>query len=242
MTEEADSGPLLSLEGVSKVYGAGDAQVHALRKVDLTIQRGEFVAIMGPSGSGKSTCLNLLGCLDRPSSGTYRFRGVQVEGLDPDRLALLRRSYFGFIFQNYHLLPRTRADENVELPLIYRGIDRSERVQRVGWALDRVGLSNRAKHTPEELSGGQQQRVAIARAIVSHPSLLLADEPTGNLDSERKSEIMNLLSELNQSLRITIAMVTHEPEMAAFSSRVVTFRDGLVASDLPNCAGGSSVV
>jgi len=223
--------PLVELRDVYKVYGQGESEVRALAGANLRIDDGEFVAVMGASGSGKSTCLNMLGCLDVPTSGEYLFRGVDVGKLTLDQLALLRRNYLGFVFQGFNLLARTSAVENVELPLIYRRVGAAERRRRALQALEDVGLGSRAKHTPAELSGGQQQRVAIARAIVTKPQLLLADEPTGNLDSARKVEIMKLLVELNQTRGITIAMVTHESDMAQFVSRTVTFRDGLVEWD-----------
>lgn len=232
MSGSGDTAPsFIELRNVKKIYGKGDAEVRALAGVDLRIPEGQFVAIMGPSGSGKSTCMNLLGCLDTPTSGHYYFQGVDVAQLNRDQLALLRRHYLGFVFQGFNLLPRTPAQENVELPLIYRGLRRAERQARARRALADVGLQGRESHTPAELSGGQQQRVAIARAIVTDPLLLLADEPTGNLDSSRKIEIMNLLVELNRTRKITIAMVTHEPDMAAYASRVISFRDGLIESD-----------
>lgn len=223
--------PLLELEGVSKIYGEGDATVRALDDVSLVVSGGEFVAIMGSSGSGKSTCMNVLGCLDVPSRGAYRFRGVDVSDLSRDQRALLRRYYLGFIFQGFNLLPRTSALENVELPLLYRGMAGSARRARAMAALDAVGLAGRAKHTPGELSGGQQQRVAIARALVSEPAVILADEPTGNLDSKTSREILEMLSALNTDQGITIAMVTHEEEMARFARRVVRFHDGRIAED-----------
>jgi ABC-type lipoprotein export system ATPase subunit len=223
--------PLMELRGVSKIYGRGESEVRALDGVDMRIDAGEFVAVMGPSGSGKSTCMNVLGCLDRPTRGAYLFRGVDVNGLSLDQLALLRRNYLGFVFQGFNLLARTTALENVELPLIYRGMRTRERRQRAARALADVGLDGREHHTPAELSGGQQQRVAIARAIVTEPSLLVADEPTGNLDSARTTEIMELLVELNRARQITIVLVTHEPDVAAYSSRQITFRDGRVERD-----------
>ena len=223
--------PLIELRRVTKVYGRGDAAVHALAGVDLRIEQGEFVAVMGPSGSGKSTAMNILGCLDTPSSGSYRFRGVPVETLGRDQRALLRRRDLGFVFQGFNLLNRTSALENVELPLIYRRTPRAERHASAQRALALVGLSGREGHTPSELSGGQQQRVAIARAIVTDPHLLLADEPTGNLDSVRSHEIMTLLGGLNRDRGITILMVTHEPEMAAYAHRVIHFRDGRVVDE-----------
>ncbi|HEX6964694.1 MAG TPA: ABC transporter ATP-binding protein [Gemmatimonadaceae bacterium] len=223
--------PLVQLTRVVKVYGVGDAAVMALGGIDLRIDDGEFIAIMGPSGSGKSTCMNVLGCLDTPTSGSYRFRGVEVTTLSRNQRALLRRHYLGFVFQGYNLLNRTTALENVEVPLIYRGLPMAERRERARDALTAVGLASRAHHTPGELSGGQQQRVAIARAIVTEPALLLADEPTGNLDSKLGREIMELLVQLNQTRGITIAMVTHEPDMAAYTQRCVRFHDGLVVAD-----------
>ena len=227
----APEAALLELRQVRKIYGQGESEVRALAGVDLSIAAGEFVAAMGPSGSGKSTCMNILGCLDRPSSGAYLFRGVDATQLSLDQLALLRRHYLGFVFQGFNLLARTTALENVELPLIYRRMRAGERRERALRALRDVGLGGREHHTPGELSGGQQQRVAIARAIVTEPSLLLADEPTGNLDTARSVEIMNLLVELNRSRGITIVMVTHEPDIAAFARRTVVFRDGLIERD-----------
>jgi putative ABC transport system ATP-binding protein len=222
---------LIDLAGVTKVYGAGESEVRALDGADLRIDEGELVSVMGPSGSGKSTCMNVIGGLDSPTSGSYRFRGVELATLDADRLALFRRHYLGFVFQGFNLLARTSALENVELPLIYRRVPARERHARAMAALRDVGLEDRASHTPAELSGGQQQRVAIARAIVTNPPVLLADEPTGNLDSARKVEIMRLLQELNRARGITIVMVTHEPDLAQFCTRVVHFFDGRVASD-----------
>lgn len=225
------SDPLIVLQGITRVYGRGEAEVRALDGVDLTVERGEFLAIMGPSGSGKSTAMNLIGCLDRPTGGTYLFEGVDVSGLDQDQRALLRRNYLGFVFQGYNLLPRVTALENVELPLIYKGLGATERRDRALQALDKVGLAERATHDPSELSGGQQQRVAIARALAGSPDIILADEPTGNLDSHRSKEIMDLLSDLNHKDGITIVMVTHEDDMAAYAGRLVTFVDGRIASD-----------
>ncbi|OPY64304.1 MAG: Macrolide export ATP-binding/permease protein MacB [Syntrophorhabdus sp. PtaU1.Bin050] len=230
---EPEKHPFIEFEGVTKVYGQGQGAMEALRGIDLRISKGEFVAIMGPSGSGKSTCMNILGCLDTPTSGTYRFRNVDVGRLTRNQRALLRRHYQGFVFQGYNLLNRTSALENVELPLIYRGTSGRERRDRALHALERVGLKGWETHTPGELSGGQQQRVAIARAIVTGPAILLADEPTGNLDTARSVEIMELLTSLNSDQGITIIMITHEPDMAAHARRVVHFRDGLVASDEP---------
>jgi putative ABC transport system ATP-binding protein len=226
--------PVIQLEGVTKFYGQGEGQVRALRGIDLTINTGEFIAVMGPSGSGKSTCMNILGCLDTPTSGTYRFLGAPVGGMDPDQRALLRRNYLGFVFQGFNLLSRTTALENVELPLIYRAVPAEERHARARKALAEVGLSGREGHVPSQLSGGQQQRVAIARAIVTEPKVLFADEPTGNLDTATSIEIMRLLTALNEDRGITIAMVTHEPDIAAWTRRIVKFRDGSIESDEVN--------
>ena len=223
--------PLMDLKDVTKVYGTGPAAVHALAGVDLRIDKGEFVAIMGPSGSGKSTAMNMLGCLDTPSGGQYLFKGVKVGGLIHDQRALLRRNFLGFVFQGFNLLPRTSALENVELPLIYRGMRQAERRTLALEALKKVGLAGRESHTPGELSGGEQQRAAIARAIASHPDVLLADEPTGNLDTSRSREIMELLTSLNKDEGITIIMVTHESEMADYADRIILFVDGKIASD-----------
>jgi len=223
--------PVIALRRVAKTYGSGAAAVHALRGVDLRIDAGEFVAVMGPSGSGKSTCMNIIGCLDVPSTGEYRFDGADVGTLSRRQRALLRRNFLGFVFQGYNLLNRTSALENVELPLLYRGLRPRERRPRALRALATVGLDAWASHTPGELSGGQQQRVAIARAIVTEPTVILADEPTGNLDTARSREIMDLLATLNRERRITIVMVTHEPDMAAYARRIVRFVDGLVAAD-----------
>jgi putative ABC transport system ATP-binding protein len=219
--------PLIELAGITKTYGQGTAAFQALKGVDLSIARGEFVAIMGASGSGKSTMMNILGCLDSPTSGVYRFKGVEVQTLSKDQRSLLRRRYLGFVFQGFNLLARTSALENVELPLLYRGEKKAARREAGMKALDLVGLGPWAEHTPAELSGGQQQRVAIARALVTEPEVLLADEPTGNLDSERSIEIMELLAELNRG-GITVLMVTHEAERAAFARTIVHFRDGLI--------------
>jgi putative ABC transport system ATP-binding protein len=226
--------PLIRLRGITKVYGSGSTAFQALRGVDLDIQRGDFVAIMGPSGSGKSTAMNMLGCLDTPSSGTYEFEGVPVQSLSRDQRARLRRRYLGFVFQGFNLLARTSAQENVELPLIYRGEPATQRHAMAARALEAVGLQGWEHHTPGELSGGQQQRVAIARAIVTEPALLLADEPTGNLDTARSKEIMELLRHLNTDQGITVLMVTHEAEMAAYAQRIVRFVDGVVESDARN--------
>jgi putative ABC transport system ATP-binding protein len=223
--------PLMSLRGVERNYGEGEALVRALDGIDLDIMPGSFVAIMGASGSGKSTAMNILGCLDRPTAGKLFFNGVDITALDNDGRALLRRNYLGFVFQGFNLLPRTTALENVELPLIYRGTAASDRRSMAIAALDTVGLGDRYNHSSSELSGGQQQRVAIARAIVTNPLLLLADEPTGNLDSERSHDIMRLLQKLNVERGITIVMVTHEEDMAAYANRMLRFADGKVKSD-----------
>jgi putative ABC transport system ATP-binding protein len=223
--------PLISFDRVAKVYGEGSAMVRALAGVDLAIAPGEFLAIMGPSGSGKSTAMNILGCLDTPTSGRYRFGGVDVTRLDRRERALLRRNYLGFVFQGYNLLSRTSAIENVELPLIYRGASRSVRREKAAEALRLVGLEGREHHAPSELSGGQQQRVAIARAIVAEPLVLLADEPTGNLDTARSREVMDLLTRLNTKRGLTIIMVTHEPDMAEFAHRTLRFVDGRIDAE-----------
>jgi len=238
MTATEPLGPtLISLRRVTKVYGREQAAVQALRGVDLTIERGQFLALMGPSGSGKSTCMNILGCLDTPTSGEYRFDGVDVGGLSRDQRALLRRHAIGFVFQGFNLLARTSALENVELPLVYRGIPAGERHALAREALATVGLDGWEEHAPSELSGGQQQRVAIARAIVTRPSVLFADEPTGNLDTARSVEIMELLTRFNREQGITIVMVTHESEMAAYAERVVHFLDGRIDGDVKRVEG-----
>jgi putative ABC transport system ATP-binding protein len=228
------AGPLIRLQGVTKVYGTGQAALNALDGVDLDVAAGEFVAIMGPSGSGKSTAMNILGCLDTPTRGAYLFRGVHVERLSRDQRARLRRLHLGFVFQGFNLLARTSAQENVELPLLYRGETASARREAAHEALASVGLKGWERHTPAELSGGQQQRVAIARALVTRPTVLLADEPTGNLDTQRSREIMDLLALLNRDRGITVLMVTHEPEMAAYAHREVRFVDGRIAADTIN--------
>jgi putative ABC transport system ATP-binding protein len=220
--------PLISLRGVEKRYGQGAVAFQALRGIDLDIDAGDFMAVMGPSGSGKSTTMNILGCLDIPSGGEFLFKGEHVERLTRDQRSLLRRYFLGFVFQGFNLLARTSALENVELPLIYRGEHRRQRRDAAMHALERVGLGKWWHHTPAELSGGQQQRVAIARAIVTQPEVLLADEPTGNLDSQRSIEIMELLTELNRADGITVLMVTHEPDMAAYARKIVHFKDGLI--------------
>ena len=225
---------LIQLRGVTKRYGSGEAELMALKGIDLDISAGEFVAIMGPSGSGKSTAMNILGCLDTPTAGQYVFKGTHVEALSRDQRARLRRNYLGFVFQGFNLLARTSAQENVELPLLYRGDSPSVRRIAAAKALESVGLGGWEKHTPAELSGGQQQRVAIARAIVTEPAVVLADEPTGNLDTRRSHEIMTLLMGLNKNQGITVLMVTHEPDMAAYARRMVHFVDGQIAKDVLN--------
>lgn len=229
---------LIRFDGITKVYGTGQATVVALDNVDFSVDRGEFVAVMGPSGSGKSTCMNILGCLDSPSAGDYLFEGVNASKLTRDQRALLRRHYIGFVFQGYNLLKRTTARENVELPLFYRGVPARKRKTLALGALDAVGLLGWEGHTQTELSGGQQQRVAIARALVTEPKVLFADEPTGNLDSAKSREIMSLLSALNKDIGITIVMVTHEQEAADYAERIIHFRDGKIEKDMPN--GGNS--
>lgn len=231
---EAVQPPIIELRGATKVYGVGLAAVHALAGVDLKIEEGEFVAIMGPSGSGKSTAMNLIGCLDAPTSGDYLFKGISLSRLSRDQRTLLRRHFLGFVFQGFNLLPRTTAVENVELPLIYRGVPPGKRRASALRALKRVGLEGREHHTPSELSGGQQQRVAIARAIVTDPVVLLADEPTGNLDTKTSREIMELVTSLNRDQGITVIMVTHETDIAAYARRIIRFVDGKVESDAFN--------
>jgi putative ABC transport system ATP-binding protein len=223
--------PLIQFNRVERVYGQGQAEVRALAGVDFQVHAGEFVAVMGPSGSGKSTTMNILGCLDLPTAGTYRFRGVDVGALTRQQRALLRRHYLGFVFQGFNLLNRTSALENVELPLVYRGMSAKERRRKAREALATVGLTGWESHTPAELSGGQMQRVAIARAIVTEPSVLFADEPTGNLDTARSVEIMELLVRFNRERGLTVLLVTHEADMAAYASRAIHFRDGHVESD-----------
>jgi putative ABC transport system ATP-binding protein len=231
---QTDIQSVIELQGVTKVYGTGQAAMYALRGIDLRIDEGEFVAVMGPSGSGKSTCMNILGCLDTPTVGVYKFKGIEVGKLTRDQRTRLRRFYLGFVFQGYNLLNRTSALENVELPLIYRGVTAGVRRAHALKTLETVGLKGWESHTPSELSGGQQQRVAIARAIVTGPAVLFADEPTGNLDTARSREIMDLLTGLNRDQGITIVMVTHEPDMAAYAKRTVRFLDGLVEQDEQN--------
>ena len=224
---------LIELADITRVYGHGDAQVRALDGISLSVKRGEFIAIMGPSGSGKSTALNVIGCLDAPTSGSYLFDGVEVAGLSQDQRALLRRHYLGFIFQGYNLLSRTDALANVELPLIYKGVGGRARREAALTALGKVGLAGRVHHDPSQLSGGQQQRVAIARAIASRPQVILADEPTGNLDTHMSREIMQLLVSLNREEGLTIIMVTHEEDMASYADRLVWMVDGRIERDGP---------
>jgi len=230
---------LIEFRDIARIYGHGEAEVRALDGVDLKIEAGEFVAIMGPSGSGKSTAMNLIGCLDSPTSGDYLFNGVHVASLNQDQRALLRRNYLGFVFQGYNLLARTSALDNVELPLIYKGVARTERRQRALEALAKVGLQGREHHDPSELSGGQQQRVAIARALVGNPDVILADEPTGNIDTKMSREIMEVLKALNEEDGMTIIMVTHEEEMAEYAHRVIWMVDGKVERDGHPVRGGS---
>jgi putative ABC transport system ATP-binding protein len=227
-----NSKTIIEFKNIVKTYGVGDAKTHALNGVNLSIKEGEFVAIMGASGSGKSTAMNMIGCLDKPTSGEYLFNGINVENLNRNQMALLRRNFLGFVFQSFNLLGRTSALENVELPLVYRKIPAKQRKEMAFEALSKVGLQSVVYNTPAQLSGGQQQRVAIARAIVSTPLVLLADEPTGNLDSIKSMEIMNLLKKLNEDDKITIIMVTHEEEMAAFANRIIYFRDGNIEDSL----------
>jgi len=233
-TGEHSDGALITLSGITKTYGEGQAAFQALRGVDMRVQEGDFLAIMGPSGSGKSTAMNILGCLDTPTGGVYMFKGVHVEHLSRNQRALLRRHYLGFVFQGYNLLARTSARENVELPLLYRREPIAVRHAAADAALKAVGLDGWEDHTPSELSGGQQQRVAIARAIVTNPTVLLADEPTGNLDTRRSREIMELLVTMNRERGITVLMVTHEQDMAAYAKRIVHFVDGRIDTDRRN--------
>ncbi|MDX2156413.1 MAG: ABC transporter ATP-binding protein [Hyphomicrobiaceae bacterium] len=232
--DEPRASPLIELRGITRVYGQGEAAVRALAGVDLVIERGEFLAIMGPSGSGKSTAMNVIGCLDTPTAGEYLFEGVSIGRLSRTERALVRRHLLGFVFQGFNLLPRTTALENVELPLIYRGLPAAERRDRAVKALAQVGLAGREQHTSSKLSGGQQQRVAIARAIVTEPVVLLADEPTGNLDTHTSREIMDLVTGLNVDRGITVVMVTHENDIAAYARRVIRFVDGRIESDRLN--------
>ena len=222
---------MIQMQGIYKIYGTGAAEVRALDDIDLSVGTGEFLAVMGPSGSGKSTVMNIVGCLDVPTAGTYRFWGVDVGELSKDELALLRRHYIGFVFQGFNLLPRMNAAENVQLPLIYKNTPRRDRRPLAMRALEAVSLADRASHRPSELSGGQKQRVAIARALVTEPTLLLADEPTGNLDMATSSEIIELLKRLNRQRNLTIIMVSHEAEFAAHAERIVYFVDGRITRD-----------
>jgi len=231
LSQESVGPPIIEFRGIVKVYGTGHAAMKALRGVGIRIASGEFVAMMGPSGSGKSTCMNIMGCLDTPTEGTYLFNGVDVGALSRNQRAILRRNYVGFVFQGFNLLSRTSALENVELPLIYRGVSAGERHAQALEALEAVGLREWKRHTPGELSGGQQQRVSIARAIVTAPEVLFADEPTGNLDTARGREIMELIKRLNVERGITVVMVTHESEMASYAERIVRFLDGVVEED-----------
>jgi len=227
-----DPSPLIELRGLTKTYGVGDAAFQALKGIDLTIQRGEFVAIMGPSGSGKSTLMNVLGCLDTPTAGSYHYQGIAVETLTANERSLLRRYALGFVFQGFNLLARTSSLDNVELPLLYRGVSRKNRHEQAVAALTSVGLPTKLRSTPAELSGGQQQRVAIARAIVTEPSTLFADEPTGNLDSVTTGDVMELLTRLNKDRGITVLVVTHDDHVATFARRTVLIKDGLIESDV----------
>lgn len=223
---------IIELKEVRKIYGSGNTEVRALDGVDLQISTGEFVSVMGPSGSGKSTCMNIIGCLDTPTSGSYLFSGLDIAKFSRDELAMLRRHYLGFVFQSFNLLARTSAVDNVELPLVYQGVPKRQRRERAMEALESVGLVSRYDHTPSQLSGGQQQRVAIARALVTHPTILLADEPTGNLDTTTTQEVLELFDGLNAQ-GLTIVMVTHEPEVAAHTKRAVWFVDGKIRKDGP---------
>ena len=234
--------PIISIQDLARTYTMGEIEVHALRGVSFNIYPGEFVAIMGPSGSGKSTLMNLLGCLDTPTDGEYILDGIAVEDLDDDMLAAVRNRKIGFVFQQFNLLARSTALENVELPLIYRGkFNKAQREEKATAALEMVGLEDRMEHHPRELSGGQQQRVAIARALVMHPAIVLADEPTGNLDSHSSEEVMGVFENLNRQ-GITVILVTHEHDVAAHAHRVITIRDGRVASDIVQNTGDRAVL
>ncbi len=229
---EGAQAAVAELQGISKIYGSGDLEVKALDQLNLTVQEGDFLAVMGASGSGKSTAMNILGCLDRPTEGTYRLNGMAVEQLDDDALADVRNRSLGFVFQQFHLLGHASAMENVMLPMIYAGVPKDERIERAQDALRRVGLAKRLENKPNQLSGGQQQRVAIARAIINRPSLLLADEPTGALDSSTTAEVLELFDELHQQ-GITLVMVTHEDDVAARAQRIARFQDGRALSECP---------
>jgi putative ABC transport system ATP-binding protein len=226
-----DADQVIRLERIHKIYNTGVIEVHALHGASLLINRGEFIAIMGPSGSGKSTMMNIIGCLDRPTKGRYLLEGADVSKLSKTELADIRNKRIGFVFQNFNLVPRTSALENVELPLLYAGVSASERIRRAREAIAAVGLSDRERNYPSQLSGGQQQRVAIARALVNNPSIILADEPTGNLDSRTSVEVMEVFQRLNRERRLTIVIVTHEPDIAQYAKRVVQFRDGRIRRD-----------
>ncbi|GAB6282969.1 MAG: ABC transporter ATP-binding protein [Ignavibacterium sp.] len=232
-TSISANGNEIKVENLTKTYLLGEVEVNALRNISLSISKGEFVSIMGASGSGKSTFMNLLGCLDTPTKGKYFFEGIDVSNLNKDELANIRNKKIGFVFQNFNLLPRTSAIENVELPLFYTSLNNKERIERAKEALEKVGLAERMHHYPNQLSGGQQQRVAIARALVNNPSIILADEPTGNLDSHTSIEIMQLFQSLNEN-GITVILVTHEPDIAQYSKRIITFRDGRIKIDVNN--------
>lgn len=228
-----DNNLVIIAENLTKIYQMGEVEVQALSGASLQVQRGEFLAIMGPSGSGKSTLMNILGCLDQPTSGQYCLEGIDVAQLDDNKLAQIRGKRIGFVFQNFNLLPRTSALSNVELPLIYMGVSRRERHRQAATALEMVGLGDRLHHKPNELSGGQQQRVAIARALVTKPAIILADEPTGNLDSKSSEEIMVIFQNLNETQGITVILVTHEPHLAAHTRRIVRLADGRIVEDKP---------
>lgn len=230
---------MITIEGMTKVYKMGDIEVHALRGVDVTINKGEFVAIMGPSGSGKSTLMNMIGCLDTPTTGRYALDGIEVASLNDNQLSSVRARKLGFVFQQYMLLPRQTALANVEMPMVYRGIPAADRKQRAALALEIVGMGNRMDHRPNELSGGQQQRVAIARALAGSPAVILADEPTGALDSKTSEEIMHMLMQLNREQQLTIIIVTHEADVAAYADRILTIRDGVIIDDRRNQRGAA---
>lgn len=230
---------MITIEGMTKVYKMGDIEVHALRGVDVKINKGEFVAIMGPSGSGKSTLMNMIGCLDTPTAGRYALDGIEVASLNDNQLSSVRARKLGFVFQQYMLLPRQTALANVEMPMVYRGIPAADRKQRAALALEIVGMGNRMDHRPNELSGGQQQRVAIARALAGSPAVILADEPTGALDSKTSEEIMHMLTQLNREQQLTIIIVTHEADVAAYADRILTIRDGIIIDDRRNQRGAA---